>query len=143
MNKSFEYLFDAIKSLPGVGTKQAKAISNFLIHQDDKYIYDFIERIKEAKQNIKFCKQCNNLVSSGELCDICLNHDRNQKKLCIVASIDDLQKIEDTNEFVGLYFVLHEEVNVKTKTNISKEIIQQLMKYLQDKKFNEIILALN
>jgi recombination protein RecR len=139
---SFEYLVDALKSLPGIGNKQAERIAYFLILKDDKFIKDFIERINESHEKIHFCKQCNNFAD-GEFCDICLNKSREQDKLCIVSSIEDLQKIEETGSYVGLYYVLQGEIDVKSKTNIDSNSIRKLMNWLKSHSFDEIILATN
>jgi recombination protein RecR len=139
---AFEYLTDALKSLPSIGKKQAERIAYFLSLKDDKYISDFIERIRDAHDKIHFCKQCNNF-SDGELCDICSNPSRDKTKLTIVSSIEDLQKIEDTNSYTGLYFVLNGEVNVKTKTNLEPQIIKQLIELFKTHQYKEILLATN
>ncbi|MDR0985795.1 MAG: recombination mediator RecR [Mycoplasmataceae bacterium] len=139
---SFGYLIDALKSLPGVGKKQAERIAYFLINKDEKYIDDLIQRIKNGKDNIHFCKQCNNFAEH-ELCDICSNQSRTQDKLCIVSTIEDLQKIEETNSYTGLYFVLNGEVDVKTKQTLNHIVIRQLMDLVRSHTFNEVIFATN
>jgi recombination protein RecR len=139
---AFEYLVDALRTLPGVGKKQAERMAYYLILKDDRYIQEFIERINNSHQKIHFCKQCNNFAD-GELCYICSNKTRQQNKLCIVASIEDLQKIEETNSYLGLYYVLQGEIDVKTKTNLDHEIIKKFMHLLQTHSFDEIILATN
>jgi recombination protein RecR len=139
---AFEYLVDALKSLPGVGKKQAERIAYFLILKDEKYIKEFIERINESHLKIHFCKQCNNFAES-ELCDICSNKMRQLNKLCVVSSIEDLQKIEETNSYLGLYYVLQGEIDVKTKTNLDQHIIRKFMNLLQSHSFDEVILATN
>ena len=63
----FEMLVDALKSLPGVGTKNANKWAFFLLQQDQKYIDDLIKRIKEAKTNILKCKYCANFTNKDEL----------------------------------------------------------------------------
>jgi recombination protein RecR len=139
---SFEYLIDALRSLPGVGRKQAERIAYYLILKDDKYIDELLFRINDCHHKIHFCQQCNNF-SESELCDICVNESRQQNKLCVVASIEDLQKIESTNSYFGLYYVLQGEIDVKTKTNLSPSIIKKFMGLLQSRSFDEIILATN
>ncbi|MCQ2747771.1 MAG: recombination protein RecR [Mycoplasmoidaceae bacterium] len=140
--KEFEYLVDAIKSLPSVGTKAAERIAYHLIHQDQHYIDEFIKRISSAKNNIKFCKQCGNFALD-DLCTICSNPERDNSKLCIVNTIDELNKIESTGCFNGIYFVLNDEINVKTKKKIESSIIQKLMNYCASKDFKEAIIATN
>ncbi|XQP55800.1 MAG: recombination mediator RecR [Mycoplasmoidaceae bacterium] len=140
--KEFEYLVDAIKSLPSVGTKAAERIAYHLIHQDQHYIDEFIKRITNAKSSIKFCKQCGNFALD-DLCTICSNPERDNSKLCIVNTIDELNKIESTGCFNGIYFVLNDEINVKAKKKIDPEIIKNLMNYCANKDFKEIIIATN
>ena len=38
-------------------------------------------------------------------------------------SIEDLQKIEETGSYLGLYYVLQGEIEVKTRTNIDHQIV--------------------
>jgi recombination protein RecR len=142
MNKTLEYLIDALKSLPGVGIKQAKSIAQHLIKKDDEYIDEFISRIKKAKNDIKFCSQCNN-ISENELCDICKDFNRDATKLCIVTTSDDLTKIDSTGEYKGLYYVLNDEFDGKKNKELSSKIVTKFIKLLNLYKFNEIIIATN
>lgn len=140
--KEFELLIDAIKSLPSIGTKAAERIAYFLVHQDSEYINEFINRINTAKLNIKFCKQCGNF-SLDDLCAICSNANRDNQKLCIVNSIDELNKIEQTGSFDGIYFVLNDEINLKTKKNIDSLVVKKLIDYCAKKQFKEVLIATN
>lgn len=140
--REFEYLVDAIKSLPSIGAKAAERIAFYLIKQDDKYIHEFVDRITKAKANIHYCKQCGNFAVD-ELCPICSNNARDNAKLCIVNTIDELNKIESTGCFDGIYFVLNDEINIKTKTNLDSGIINKLMNYCLKKNFKEVIIATN
>jgi recombination protein RecR len=139
---AFEYLIDTLKSLPGIGNKQAERIAYFLIKKDSYYINKLISSINDAHEKIKFCKQCNNF-SVNELCDICSNPSRNNNQLCIVSTIEDLMKIETTNTYTGLYYVLNGEIDVKTKTNIEQEVIKRLMNLIKNHNFKDVIIATN
>ena len=140
--KEFELLVDAIRSLPSVGSKAAERIAYHLIHQDQRYVDEFIARISNAKNNIKFCKQCGNFALD-DLCTICSNPERDNKKLCIVNTIDELNKIESTGCFNGIYFVLNDEINVRAKKPIENEVIKKLVNYCAVKEFKEILIATN
>jgi recombination protein RecR len=136
----FEFLIDALKSLPGVGKKQAEKIAYFLALKDEQYIKEFTQRINDVHHKIKFCKQCNNF-STNELCEICSNQTRLQNKLCVISMIEDLEKIESTNSYIGLYYVLQGEIDVKNKTKLDQNIVKKFMDLIQTHKFEEIILA--
>jgi recombination protein RecR len=141
--KELDYLIDAIKSLPGIGSKQAKTVALFLIHQDAVYISEFIEIIKKAKSAIHQCLQCNIMTSDGEMCHICSDFTRDVTKLCIISSYEDFCKIEESKTYNGLYFVLNDEINAKKNSNIKNSTIEKLCNLLKTYKFSEVIIATN
>ena len=138
----FDQLVKSLKALPCISQKQAEKICNFLINQSDEEVYGLIDSIQKLRSTLHFCKYCQN-ITSDEICDICSNELREQNKLCIVSFSEDVQKIEDTNTYSGLYFVLHEEINVKKATGLNKKTTKKLFDLLNKRKFNEIILATN
>ena len=138
----FNQLVNLLKALPGISQKQAEKICNFLINQTDEEVNSFIDSIQKLRNTLHFCKYCQN-ITSKEICDICSNDSREQNKLCIVSFSEDVQKIEDTNTYSGLYFVLHEEINVKKAIGLNKKTTKKLFDLLNKRKFNEIILATN
>lgn len=141
-DKDFEFLKDAFKSLPGVGNKQATNMAYYVLKQSDTYVDTFVDRLIKAKKNIHFCKQCNNFTSH-ELCDICSNESRDQHKLCIVSNPEDVEKIESTNEYIGIYFVLNDEMDVRKQKIIDEKLIQKIIQLIKSKNITEVILATN
>ena len=137
-HKEFEYLVEALCSLPSISKKSAKKIAFSLLRKDDKYFDEFIKRLIDFKKNIKFCSICNNIADNSLLCSICNNENRDKNKLCIVSSIESLEKIEESNSFFGIYYVL-DESQIQNKTNhtfLSK--IEYLINYFNTK---EILIA--
>lgn len=141
--QEFEHLVDAFHSLPGVGTKNAKKWAYFILNQDEKYLKDFITRIQAAKQNLHLCEICGNL-SNNTRCDICLNPLRDKNQICVVASIEELDRIEESGNYNGLYHVTHGELSMK-KNILAKDInIDSLLDRVQnDRRIDEIIVATN
>lgn len=138
----FDYLVDALKSLPGVGYKNATKWAYFLLEQDSNYVDLFINRLKNAHNKIKNCNQCNNLTTK-DLCDICTSSHRDTTQVCVVNSIEDLQRIEDSNNYHGLYFVLKEEVNPK-QPDANLKCLVSLYNYISDHHcVKEVIIATN
>lgn len=138
----FDYLVDALKSLPGVGYKNATKWAYFLLEQDSSYVDLFINRLKNAHNKIKNCHQCNNLTTK-DLCDICTSSNRDTTQLCVVNSIEDLQRIEDSNNYHGLYFVLKEEVNPK-QPDANLKCLVSLYNYISNcHGVKEVIIATN
>ena len=99
-SEELEDLIFSFKSLPGISQKLAEKIAVFLINQDDAYIENFIDVLKQAKNQVHFCSKCNN-ICNNEICDICENTERDSSKLCIVSTSEDLDKIEETNKLLS------------------------------------------
>lgn len=141
-SEELEDLIFSFKSLPGISQKLAEKIAVFLINQDNAYIENFIDVLKQAKNQVHFCSKCNN-ICNNEICYICENTERDSSKLCIVSTSEDLDKIEETNSYNGKYYVLNGEINVKSKSSIDKKILTKLMDILRLNNIKEVILATN
>lgn len=141
--KEYEYLIDALKSLPTVSTKSANRIANHLINSDKEYFNELVNRMIEAKTRIRFCQYCNNMVVNSFSCDICKNTERHNRKLCIVSSIDDLYKIESSESFYGTYFILKSELDYKKKESVKNMNLEQLEQTINNFNINEILIATN
>lgn len=137
-----ENLISDLKKLPNVTTKQAEKITQYLLNTDANEIQQLVGDIKLLKDHVHFCEQCNN-VSLTPICHICSNKDRNQKQLCIVSTPNDVNKIESTNSYAGLYFVLHQEIQIKSQTKLDQSLVKKLTTYIAKKGFDEIIFATN
>jgi recombination protein RecR len=99
-----EILVDSIKSLPGIGSKNAKKIAQFIVNQDNRFVEQFCNNIKIAKMATKRCIGCN-ILTRLDKCIICSNETRDKTKLCVVSENEDAIKIEQTNAFNGLYYI--------------------------------------
>ncbi len=137
--KELEYLIDAFRSLPGVGTKNAKRFASFVINSDDIYASTFAKRILEAKNVIKKCNICNNLTNK-DICEICSNNER-AKSLCVVATYEDFERINDANTYDGYYFILGTELGINSKRKNEEIDIQKLFVAINSLKINEVIIA--
>lgn len=137
-------LVDALSSLPSIGKKSARKLAFFLLDQDQKYIHEFTNRIVNAKKNIKRCVACNN-ISLNSLCSICSNSNRDNSTLCVVPTTEDLDKIEFSGCYNGLYFVINGELtNKKSDMNLVEANIHVLANRIKDdSKIINLIIATN
>lgn len=138
----FEYLVDAIKALPNIGTKSARKIAFFLLKKDQFFIREFIQRIQNARMNIKRCADCNNFALST-LCELCTSKNRNRDQLCIVATVDDLLTIEKCQAYNGLYHVLDGEISKSRNITPNMLNLDSLSKRIIDNKITEVLIATN
>lgn len=98
-------LIEEFNKFPGIGPKSAQRMAFAFLKKSNEQVQQFIKVVNTAKNDIKYCKKCFNL-SSDEVCEICINTQRNENVLCIVAEVKDLIAIEKTREYRGKYHVL-------------------------------------
>ncbi len=102
--KELQNFIQIFSQLPGIGEKSARRIAFYLLKLPKEDILKFSDTIYELTK-IQFCSVCGNF-SSGSICEICSNPERNHELLCIVEYPSDIYVIESTKEFKGTYHVL-------------------------------------
>lgn len=138
--KDFLLLVDAFKSFPAIGQKNAIKYAYHILNCDEFFIKEFLNRINNAKKNLRYCQMCHNLCFGNELCDICSSN-RREKTLCIVDSIEGLDKIEESQIFNGYYHVLHGELNPKKNISEKNLYINDLISHLKKYQIKDILIA--
>jgi recombination protein RecR len=136
-------LSELFRQFPGIGPRQAKRFVFFLLRKNKAYTEKLISEIQSLKSLTKHCPQCNRFFSSNnQLCDICRDEKRDTSLLMIVAKDTDLETIEKTHTYEGLYFVLGSTLAVMDK-DLEKYIdIHTLIALINTKKPSEIIISL-
>jgi len=140
--KSIENLINEFKKLPGIGPKSAKRIVYYLLKVSPKEISRFSQALVEMKEKVQFCKLCFNL-SEDDVCDICRDALRDQKKICIVEEVGDVAIIEGTGNYRGLYHVLNGLLSPIENIGPDEIKIPQLLQRIKNLETEEVIIALN
>jgi recombination protein RecR len=135
-------LIDELGRLPGVGPKSAQRIAFHLIESDSGVALSLANVIQEAKAKVRFCEICGN-VAEAEKCGICLDPKREHGSLCVVEDSKDINAIERTREFRGLYHVLGGAISPIAGIGPDQLRIKDLMKRLADPEIKEVIIATN
>jgi len=107
--EKFYELVEAFESLPTIGKKSALRLAYHIVMNDNYCGIKIAHSIESALKNIRKCKRCGSM-SENEICEYCLDENRDKTKLCIVQSAKDIFIIEDSKEFDGRYFVIDELV---------------------------------
>ena len=98
-------LIDEFGKLPGVGPKSAQRLAFHLLQAEP----ESVERLRSALQavvdGVTYCEVCGT-VSAAERCRICSDPRRDPTLICVVEEPKDIEAIERTREFRGLYHVL-------------------------------------
>ncbi len=138
--ESLTNLIDQLKKLPGIGSKSAERIALYLLAANGQEADKLSQAITELKTRICYCRQCYNF-SEGDLCNICGNSNRDQHTICVVEYPKDVQAMEKTKNYKGLYHVLLGKISPLEGISPDKLKIKELFKRIQDKNPAEIILA--
>src|SRR3989344_3337559 len=110
MNPKFKSIAKLFQKLPGIGPRQAARFVLALMDKSEPELQEFGLAIQNIKKDISFCKDCFNLSDNG-LCAVCANPGRDKTKVLIVEKVTDLDSIEKTGLYKGLYHVLGGAIN--------------------------------
>lgn len=140
--KSLENVIENLKRLPGVGQKTAERYALSILKLEDEDVFDLAESIKQIKIKIKSCSKCGNL-SEDNLCSICLDNNRDNSLICIVANTTDTIAMEKTENYNGKYHVLNGLISPSKGILPDDLNIKSIIPRLHDNVVNEIIIATN
>lgn len=138
-----ETLIEKFEQLPGIGRKSAERIAFYILeHMSPDEAAAMSDCITEAKSKITLCPVCQNLTDSAP-CKICSSQKRDASIICVVESPEDVSAIEATNEYSGLYHVLHGSLSPMDGITPDDIKINELLLRLTDGTVKEVIMATN
>ncbi len=105
--EKFENLVESLSTLPSVGRKSALRFAYHLVLHDNFNAMKIASAIENAVRSIRRCSKCGGL-SEHEICEICLDEQRDNSKLCIVENAKDILVLEENKLYDGVYFVLND-----------------------------------
>lgn len=135
-------LIEEFNKLPGIGHKTAQRLAFHVINLPSEKSERLANAILEAKRNIRYCSVCQNL-SEFEVCSICANNDRDHSVICVMESPRDVMQMERTNEFRGVYHILHGAISPMDNISPDDIKIKELLKRVSDGGVKEVIMATN
>jgi len=143
-------LVELFLRFPGIGPRQAKRFAYFVSAMDSEYINELASLISRVKNEIGRCNMCFRTFSRNGAqtysCELCENPNRNNKETLLVVEKDaDLEAIEVSGAYNGLYFVLGGVMPTNLSSRKSRESVR--LKELNNRiekageEIKEIILA--
>ena len=140
--KPLANLIENFQKLPGVGPKSAQRMALHMIKLPQNEVERFVNSVIEAKRTIHYCSVCFNM-SENEPCEICASNRRDKSTICVVAETKDLIAIEKTNEYNGVYHVLHGLISPMDGIGAEDIRIKELLTRAASAEVKEVILALS
>lgn len=158
MNQKFKQLVKLFQKLPGVGPRQAARFVISLLDQPEEGLNELGTAISSLKHDISFCDECFNISDGPEAglqssrslasgrCHICHDPKRDRTKVMVLEKVTDLESIEKTGLYKGLYHVLGGAINPLDKVNPASLRMKELENRLDKLSSNsevELIIATN
>ena len=135
-------LIEEFEKLPGIGSKTARRLAYHVVNLPKEKADKFAKAILEAKTKIRYCSVCQNF-SEDEVCSLCSGNQRDRSVICVVESPKDVLQMERTNEFKGLYHVLHGAISPMENIGPDDIRIKELMVRIATGEVKELIMATN
>jgi len=140
-------LIEAFGRLPGVGPKTAQRLTYYILRAADAEARSLAAALVAVRDEVVFCESCFN-ISTGPLCPICLDPDRDEKWLCVVEEPLDVLALERTGAFRGRYHVLHGAISPMDGIGPDRLRVRELLEVCarrcaEGDPITEVILATN
>jgi recombination protein RecR len=99
-------LSEQFAKLPGIGMKTAGRLAYHVMRMTKEDAENFAEAIINVHGSLRECKICRNFTDK-EICPVCSDPRRDGSTVCVVELPKDIESFEKTNEYHGVYHVLH------------------------------------
>ena len=145
-------LAELFMRFPGIGPKQAKRFVYFLLREHFHFKEQLIKALEELKFTGRQCQMCfryfgeKNPESTKTICAICEDESRDRSTLMILEKELDMDAIEKTGSYHGLYFILGGLVpplaDKPSELIRIRELTSRVHESLKDETLTEMIFAL-
>ncbi|QTQ14897.1 recombination protein RecR [Treponema parvum] len=139
---ALEELTESFSRLPGIGKKSAGRIANYLLRADRSFNQSFSHQILTLQDRIKPCSICG-AWTEKDPCPICSDILRDKSLICVVEQPQDVQTIENSREYNGLFHVLGGVIAPLEGIGPDKLSIAALISRVQEGYVKEVIIATN
>lgn len=137
-----EALVEALRCLPGVGPKSAQRLAYHLLQRDRPGAKMLGDAILHALDALRHCSRCNTFTEEDP-CQRCTSPHRDPSLLCVVETPVDMNMMEQTLAYQGLYYVLMGRISPLDGVGPRELRLEQLIARALDGTVKEVILATN
>jgi recombination protein RecR len=141
-SKLLENAVNEFAKLPGIGKKTALRLVLHLLKKEIPEVQRFSRALTQLREEVKHCRICRN-ISDSDICNICSNHSRDNRTVCVVENIRDVMSIENTQQYRGVYHVLGGIISPMDGIGPADLEIDSLLKRVENGEIDEVIFALS
>lgn len=135
-----ERLVGELSRLPGIGPKTATRLAHHLLKVSPADARALAEAVLDVKEKLTHCSTCN-AITDEDPCSFCTDPERDRTRICVVEEPFNIQAIERTGEYTGLYHALMGSLSPQRGIGPDQLDIDGLLERLTA--VDEIILATN
>ena len=139
---ALDQLAESFSRLPGIGKKSAMRISNHLLKADQVFLENFAKQLVELHSRIHQCSECGSYTETDP-CQICTNPLRERNLMCVVEQPQDVNTIENSGEFRGIFHVLGALISPLEGIGPDQLPIGKLIERIKKENVTEVIIATN
>jgi recombination protein RecR len=140
MPEPLSRLIGELARLPGIGPKTATRLAHYLLKVPAAEAEALAQAIVEVKEKLFHCSVCN-AITAVDPCRYCSDPRRDRSRICVVEEPFNLEPIERTGEYSGLYHVLLGALSPHRGIGPDRLAIPGLLARLEG--IEEVILATN
>lgn len=129
------------QKLPGVGKKTAERYAFSILKWSTQEHCALGNILNSIDTELSFCPDCNALKEN--LCPYCIPTRKQTGKLCLVSSMKDLYKIEQTKIFNGLYYILPNLLSPSNGYHADHFPLNSIKNHIEKNNITEITLVLD
>ncbi|MCL1818823.1 MAG: recombination mediator RecR [Spirochaetaceae bacterium] len=140
--KALDALVGLLAKLPGVGKKSALRIAYHVLRADADFAAALARAILSLRDKVRTCSQCGSYTEEDP-CPLCADPGRDRQAMCVVEQPSDIDVLESTGEYRGLYHVLGGVISPLDGVGPQNLSLGRLVDRIKTLSTNEVILATN
>ena len=140
MSDPLARLIGELSRLPGIGPKTATRLAHYLLKVPPGEAQNLAQAIVEVKEKLFHCSSCN-AITAVDPCRWCSDERRDRSRICVVEEPFNIEPIERTGEYQGVYHVLMGALSPHRGIGPDRLAISGLMTRLEG--VEEVVIATN
>ncbi len=135
-------LIEQFQRLPGIGAKSAQRLAYHILKTPREDVDRLGDAMREVKERVTYCSVCSNITDTDP-CFFCTNPSRDGHLICVVEEPENVNGVERTRQFNGLYHVLMGALSPLHGVGPDDLKIKDLLRRVSDGSVEEVVLATN
>jgi recombination protein RecR len=135
-------LVEQFQRLPGIGAKSAQRLAYHILKTPREEVDRLGEAMRDVKERVTYCSTCSN-ITDVDPCFFCTSSGRDPRIICVVEEPENVNGVEKTRQFNGLYHVLMGALSPLHGVGPDDLKIKDLLGRVAGGSVEEVILATN